>query len=66
MFVSLPLGSGLLGIGALALAYKYVFDAGWTQAAIMGTIGGLIAFALFFLMIIGILAPLGIFAGTVP
>ncbi len=28
VFVSLPLGNGLLGIGALALAYKYVFDAG--------------------------------------
>jgi hypothetical protein len=57
-FVSLPLG-GFIGIAALALAYKFVFQAGWTQAAIMGTVGGLIAFALFFLLILlaDMLAP---------
>ncbi len=59
VFVSFPLG-GFLGIAALALAYKYVFDAGWTQAAVMGTIGGVIAFALFFATMMGILVPLGI------
>jgi hypothetical protein len=56
-FVSMPLG-GFLGIAALALAYKFVFQAGWTQAAIMGTVGGLIAFVLFFLLIACCLAPL--------
>ncbi len=59
VFVSFPLG-GFLGIAALALAYKYVFDAGCIQAAVMGTIGGVIAFALFFLTMMGILVPLGI------
>lgn len=49
-FVALPLG-GILGIAALALAYKFVFQAGWIQAAIMGTIGGFIALALFMLLI---------------
>ena len=53
----MPLG-GFLGIAALALAYKFVFQAGWTQAAIMGTVGGLIAFVLFFLLIACCLAPL--------
>jgi hypothetical protein len=58
-FVSLPLGY-ILGIGALALAYKYVFDAGLVQAAIMGTVGGLIAATLFFALALMILKPLGL------
>ncbi|RIK72942.1 MAG: hypothetical protein DCC68_25690 [Planctomycetota bacterium] len=62
-FVSLPLGNGILGIGALALAYKYVFDAGWTQAIVMGLAGGAIALVLFVILIVAILAPLGVLAG---
>lgn len=62
-FVSLPLGNGILGIGALALAYKYVFDAGWTQAIVMGIAGGLIALVLFFVLIAVILTPLGLLGG---
>lgn len=46
-FVSLPLGNGLLGIGAMAVAYKYVFSAGWLQALVIGGVGGLIACVLF-------------------
>jgi hypothetical protein len=63
-FVSLPLGNGLLGIGALAVAYKYVFDAGWIQAIVMGIVGGLIALVLFLLMLQVLLAPYGIGAGS--
>jgi hypothetical protein len=59
-FVSLPLGNGLLGIGALAVAYKFVFDAGWTQAIVMGTAGGLIAVVLFIIMLTAILTPFGL------
>ena len=59
VFVSLPLGNGLLGIGALAVAYKYVFDAGWVQAIVMGIVGGLIALVLFMLLLIAILCPWG-------
>ncbi len=59
-FVSLPLGNGFLGIAALAVAYKYVFDAGWTQALVMGTVGGIIALVLFFILIMTVVAPLGI------
>jgi hypothetical protein len=60
VFVSLPLGNGLLGIGALAVAYKYVFDAGWTQAIVMGIVGGLIALMLFVLLLWAVLTPLGL------
>jgi hypothetical protein len=62
-FVSLPLRNGVLGIGALALAYKYVFDAGWTQAIVMGLVGGVIALVLFILLVAMILAPMGILGG---
>ena len=57
-FVSLPLGNGLLGIAALAVAYKFVFDAGWVQALVVGIIGGFIAFFLFILLISLVVAPL--------
>jgi hypothetical protein len=50
MFMTIPFGVWIR-LGALALAYKYVFDAGWTQAIVMGTIGGIIAVALFLLML---------------
>ena len=58
-FVSIPLGNGLLGIGALAIAYKYVFDAGWTQAAIMGIAGGIISLVLFLLLFRVVFTSLG-------
>ena len=57
-FVSLPLGNGLLGIGALAVAYKFVFDAGWVQALVMGVVGGVIALLLFILLISLVVGPL--------
>jgi hypothetical protein len=57
--VTLPLGYGLLGIGALAIAYKYVFDAGWTQAAIMGIGGGIISFVLFAVLFNVVFTSLG-------
>jgi hypothetical protein len=63
-FVSLPLGNGLLGIAALAVAYKFVFDAGWPQALIMGTVGGIIALVLFIFLIISVLTPLGLLTGS--
>ncbi len=54
----------MLGIAALALAYKFVFQAGWVQAAVMGTVGGIIAFVLFYLLIVCMLAPLHILGST--
>ena len=59
-FVSLPLGNGLLGIAALALAYKYVFDAGWIQAIVIGLFGGGIALTLFIAMVTLVLTPMGL------
>ncbi len=59
-FVSLPLGNGLLGIAALAVAYKYVFDAGWVQAAVIGIIGGIIALVLFVILVAVVLTPIGL------
>ncbi len=61
-FVSLPLGNGLIGLAALAMAYKFVFDAGWVQALVMGTIGGVIAIVLFLILITLVLTPLGLLA----
>lgn len=61
-FVSIPVG-GLLGIAALAVAYKYVFDAGWVQALVMGTVGGVIAVVLFMLLVFAVLTPLGLMGG---
>lgn len=58
--VSLPLGHGVLGIAALAVAYKYVFDAGWPQAIVIGGIGGVIALVLFVFLLVLILQPLGL------
>jgi len=62
-FVSLPLGNGFLGVGALALAYKFVFDAGWVQAIVMGLVGGAIALVLFLLLMTAILTPFGLVRG---
>ena len=62
VFVSIPLGNGIVGIAALAVAYKYVFDAGWVQAAVIGIVGGLIAFVLFLLLIVAVVTPLGLLA----
>ncbi len=58
--ISLPLGNGLLGIAALAVAYKFVFHAGWTQAVVIGGVGGVIACVLFVALLV-LLAAL--FAG---
>ena len=33
------------------MAYKFVFDAGWIQAIVMGIAGGLVALFLFLLML---------------
>ena len=62
-FVSLPLQNVLLGVAALAVAYKYVFDAGWVQAAVMGTCGGFIAMVLFVMLVRMILTPFGLIHG---
>ena len=62
-FVALPLGSVLLGVGAMFFAYKYVFDAGWVQAAVMTIFGGVIAIVLFMALVSLALASFGI---TVP
>ena len=53
-------GQGLLGIAALAVAYKYVFDAGWVQAIVIGGVGGIIALLLFVLLMVTVLRPLGL------
>ena len=59
-FVSLPLGNGLLGIAALAVAYKFVFSAGWVQAIVIGLVGGTIALVLFAILMVAVLTPLGL------
>ena len=59
-FVSLPLENGFLGIAALAVAYKYVFDAGWVQAAVIGIVGGIIALVLFVILAAAVLTPIGL------
>ena len=60
-FVSLPLGSGILGIAALAVAYKFVFfDAGWLQAIVIGLIGGFIAMVLFIILLAVVITPLNL------
>lgn len=59
-FLSLPLGNGLLGIAALAVAYKYVFDAGWVQAIVIGLAGGFIALFLFLILLATVMVPLGL------
>jgi len=59
-FVSLPLGNVFLGILALAVAYKFVFDADWTVTVVMGTAGGLIALVLFLMLAAAVLSPLGL------
>jgi len=64
VFVSMPLGNGILGIAALAVAYRYVFDAGWVQAIVIGIVGGIIAFLLFALLILAVLGPLGLIRGS--
>ncbi len=61
-FLSLPLGPWL-GIAALAVAYKYVFDAGWVQGIVMGLVGGFIALVLFEILLKIILTPFGLMAG---
>jgi len=58
-FVSLPLGP-VLGLVALAVAYKYVFDAGWIQAVVIGAMGGVVALVLFVFLLVLILHPLGL------
>ena len=45
---------GLLGLMIMALAYKYVFGAGWVEALIIGIVGGIIGWVAF----IGIVAAL--------
>jgi hypothetical protein len=62
-FVSLPLGNGLLGIAALAVAYKYVFDAGWRQALVVGGVGGVIALVMFIVLLKMLLASFVVVAG---
>lgn len=47
----------------MAVAYKYVFDAGWVQAIVIGIIGGIIALVLFIILLIAVLAPMGLLAG---
>jgi hypothetical protein len=65
-FVTLPLTScgGLLplflGLFALISAYKYVFDAGWQQAFVIGFAGGIVALILFMLLLLAVLQPLGL------
>lgn len=58
-FVALPTNP-LLGIPALAVAYKFAFDAGLKQALVIGTIGGVIAMFLFRLLIYAVLTPFGL------
>lgn len=57
--VSLPLG-GWIGWLALIAAYKYVFDAGWLQALVIGGVGGVIAVVLFVFLMVLVLQPLGL------
>jgi len=58
------LGFGVFGIPALAAAYKFVFDAGWIQAIVIGIVGGVIAFVLFITLTIIVLVPAGLILGS--
>jgi len=50
----------LLGLVALIVAYKHVFDAGWLQAIVLGGMGGAVALVLFTFLAVLDLRPLGL------
>jgi len=50
----------LLGLGALIVAYKLVFDAGWLQAIVLGGMGGAVALILFVFLAVPVLRLLGL------
>jgi len=71
-FVALPLtpllgcAGVIVGIFALTGAYKFVFDADLLQAAVIGGMGGGIAFVLFIFLLVSILQPLGLVESEPP
>ena len=49
---------------SLAVAYKYVFGAGWVQAIVIGIVGGIIALVLFVILVAVVLIPIGLMGGN--
>ncbi len=45
-------------VGIAAAMYKFVFEAGWVQAAVIGSVGGFIAFFLLSRFILLVVVPL--------
>ena len=50
----------LIGMFALIVAYKHVFNAEWPQALVLGAMGGAISLMLFVFIMVLILQPLGL------
>ncbi len=48
----------------MAVAYKYVFGAGWVQAIVIGIVGGIIALVLFVILVAVVLIPIGLMGGN--
>ncbi len=46
---------GLVGLGLMTLAYKFVFSAGWVQALVIGILGGFVGWLLFILVVAGLI-----------
>ncbi len=49
---------------SLAVAYKYVFGAGWVQAIVIGIVGGIIALVLLVILVAVVLIPIGLMGGN--
>ena len=50
---------GLIGLAVMAFTYKVIFDAGWLQAFVIGLLGGILGWILFFLTVLS-LAMMGV------
>ncbi len=45
---------GLLGLGIMALGYRFVFDADWVEAFVLGLVGGIIGWGLLIVFLAGL------------
>jgi hypothetical protein len=50
---------GIIGLGIMALCYKFTFDAGWVEALVLGILGGAVAWGLFIVVLMA-LAGMGL------
>ena len=42
-----PRMGGILGLVIMTLGYRYVFDAGWVQALVIGILGGIVGWVIY-------------------